>query len=165
MVNQWKTPRGPMAPVNKDGTPRAKPGKTPRPDDNKTDRLVMRLHPDVTAVLDFRAAEKGITRSKFVEQLLVGFLGSDPRNPKMNAIGKIERTGASPLMLRADHPHKFAERWQRFVSGYSGIFGAPPPVDWNEGEERFWSPVLDEKAPLPEDQWPPGDTSGDEDRK
>jgi hypothetical protein len=148
MVNYTKTPRGPMPDVNRDGAPRAKPGKVARPDDVKTDRLIMRLHPDVNALLDFRAAEKGITRSKYVEQLLVGFLGSDPRNPRLNAIGKIDRHGPSPLMIRADTPHKFAERWQRFVSGYSGIFGAPPPIDWNEGEERFWSPTLeDEGAP------------------
>jgi hypothetical protein len=164
MVNQWKTVRGPMAPVNKDGSPRAKPGKTPRPDDNKTDRLIMRLHPDMTALLDFRAEEKGLTRSKYVEQLLVGFLASDPRNPRLNAIGKIERSGPSPLMLRADQPHKFAERWQRFVSGYAGIFGAPPPVDWTDEERRFWSPVVDERAPLPEDQVS-GDGSGGKDEK
>jgi hypothetical protein len=140
MVNQPKTTRGPMSAVNRDGSPRAKPGKTPRPDDNKTGRLMMRLHPDVNEILDLRAEEKGLTRSKYVEQLLVGFLGSDPRNPRMNAIGKIDRSGQTPLAQRDASPHRFAERWQRFVGGYSGIFGAPPPVDWSEDGDRFWSP-------------------------
>lgn len=151
MVNEPKNPRGPMAPVNKNGSPRAKPGKPARPDDNKTDRLIMRLHPDVTAMLDFRAEEKGLTRSKYVEQLLVGFLGSDPRNPKMNAIGKVDRTAPSPLAQREASPHRYAERWQRFTSGYSGIFGAPPPVDWSDDGDRFWSPAVENDNRTPGD--------------
>ena len=151
MVNQPKTTRGPMPPVNRDGSPRAKPGKVARPDDNKTDRLIMRLHPDVTALLDFRAEEKGLTRSKYVEQLLVGFLGSDPRNPRMNAIGKIDRAAAPPLAQREASPHRFAERWQRFVSGHSGIFGAPPPLDWSDDGDRFWSPAIENADLAPGD--------------
>lgn len=91
-------------------------------------------------VIDLRAAERGLSRSAFVELVMVGFLSSDPRNPKISAIGRIDRTQPTPLQQRKASPHKFAERWQRFTMAHQALFGTPPSTDWLDDLDAFWDP-------------------------
>jgi hypothetical protein len=129
-------------------------GKPPTPELSRTDRLIMRAHPDLVSVVGLRAAERGMTRSKFIEQLLIGFLAADPRNPKISAIGKIDFSAPEPLDQRKANPHRFAERWQRFVSANTSVFGTAPPVDWPEEPDRFWT---NPNEPAQEDPHAAGD--------
>lgn len=140
MVNGLPRRKGPMPDVNKDGSPRARPGKLPDPEAAKSARLIMRMHPDLTEVLNLRAAERGMSRSKLIEQVLVGFLMADPRNPKMSPVGRIDRSQPTPLQMRESNPHRFAERWQRFVQAHQALFGMPPSTDWLDDLDAFWDP-------------------------
>jgi hypothetical protein len=123
------------------GFPRLKTGPRFNPDTARSDRLFMRIHPDMMELFDLRAEEKGMTRSKYVESILVGFMKSDPRNPKISAVGHIDRTAPLPEAMREENPHRFAERWQRFNTACTAVLGSPPPTDWYDETERYWRPT------------------------
>lgn len=122
-------------------------GPVAQPELVRSARMIMRMHPDLVDILDLRAAEKSMSRSKLIESVLLGYLQSDPRNPKLTTIGKIDDRAPTPLATREANPHRYAERWARFVTGHTVLFGAPPPTDWADEEERFWSPVSDDPNP------------------
>jgi hypothetical protein len=127
----------PRPPVNKDGRPRRKPGKPANPDDVRTERLSMRVHPDLAAILTARARERGITRSQYIEQLLVGWVKIDPRNPKIDAIGRIDVDAAPPLSMRLE-PLKFGERWARLATVMEALLGMRPADEWIEDEHGYF---------------------------
>jgi hypothetical protein len=137
MVKKPVTPRGPMPDINRDGTPRAKPGKLPRPEDVKSDRIIMRVHSDLLMILDARAKERGLTRSKYLEQLLIGWAKSDPRNWRLDSIGRRIPNLPAPRGLRKMDPLKFADRWQKFATAHTVLFGAPPPSDWFDQDDNY----------------------------
>jgi hypothetical protein len=123
-----------------------RPGRTARPEQTKSARLMMRMHPDLSEVLDLRAEEKGFSRAKLIEHILVGYLNSDPRNPRMSLIGKIDRDAPLPDVQRESNPHKFAERWQRFVTAHQALFGTAPPIDYADDIDRYWSPLTGDRT-------------------
>ncbi len=129
------TTRMPRPALNKDGTPRAKPGKKPRPADVRTDRLVLRVHQDLMEILTERARERGITRSAYVEQLLIGWVRLDPRNRKVDLIGKYDPAASTPAEMRQRSLVKFVERWRRFAEASLLLLGFEPPREWFEDEE------------------------------
>jgi len=134
MVKETTT-RRPRPPVNRDGSPRRKPGKKPKPDDVRTDRLVLRVHPDLMEILTSRAREKGETRSAYVEKLLVGWVRLDPRNRRVDLIGKYVPDAPDPEDVKKRSPLSWAKRWQRFGTASQLMLGAPPPSDWfDDGE-------------------------------
>jgi hypothetical protein len=53
----------------------------------------MRVHLDLLELVDIRARERGESRSRFIERLLVAFLQSDLRNPKNRSLGLILSDG------------------------------------------------------------------------
>lgn len=124
--------RGPMPDTNADGSPRGKPGVAADPAAAKSDRIIMRVHPDLLSIIDARAREKDLTRSKYLNQLLVGWSNADPRNPRLDAAGRRVETAPEPLQYQLARPLVFAERWQRFVTAHNAIFGHPPPAGWFE---------------------------------
>ena len=136
--------------VNKDGTPRKKPGKVAVPEDVKSDRLVLRVHPDLLAVLTERSRERGINRSQYVEKLLIGWANLDPRNPRLDLIGKAVKDAPRPdEVLRS--PLLYAARWQKFVTASSLILGFSPPAQWFEEDPRF-DPNYDPNYEHPEEK-------------
>ena len=146
MVKDSKT-RKPRPPINADGSPRRKPGKPPRPGDVRTDRLVMRVHHDLLELLTERARERGITRSNYVEQLLVGWVRLDPRNRQVDLIGKYLPNAPHPYEVQVRSPFAFAERWQKFATVSRLILGAEPPREWIENEDRGLVPNEDPRVP------------------
>lgn len=135
MVKDSKTKsgprRGPMPDTNFDGSPRGKPGPEPRPPgDTKSDRIIMRVHPDLLDVIDERAREKDLTRSKYLSQVLVGWANADPRNVRLDAAGRRVEGAPDPRELQKKRTLLFADRWQRYVSAHTAIFGHPPPTIW-----------------------------------
>jgi hypothetical protein len=113
-------------------------------------RMIMRQHPDLVEVLDLRAREMRMSRSKYIETVMMLYLATDPRNPKISNVGKIDRSLPSPLAQRDADPHRFAERWQRFVAAHIALFGNAPPSDWRDESEAFWSPT-DQSPPTEDD--------------
>lgn len=141
MVKDSKTrSRTPRPPINQNGTPRRKPGKPPRPGDVRTDRLVMRAHPDLMEILTERARERGLTRSAYVEQILVGWVRLDPRNRKVDLIGKYVPDAPTPQEFRLRHGLAWAERWVKFGSVSRALLGVQPPTEWVESEDRGPNP-------------------------
>lgn len=155
MVKQLQPKKRPD--VNKDGTPRQRPGKKPKPDDVKTDRLVLRVHPDLMSILTERARERGVNRSQYVEKLLIGWARLDPRNPRVDMIGKFDPTAPVPAEVRLRSPLAFADRWQKFASASQLLLGAEPPKEWFEDTEydRSVDPNPNIVAPDDEDMPPP----------
>jgi len=86
-------------------------------------------------VLTIRAREKGLTRSAYVEQLLVGWVRLDPRNRRVDMIGKYVEGAADPEDVKKRSPLSFAERWAKFSSASQLLLGAPPPPDWFESPD------------------------------
>ena len=136
MVKESKTkvPGGPL--------PR-RYGPVAKPDEARGDRLTLRMHPDILAVLAMRASERGISRSHLVEQILVGFMRIDPRNPRLDPVGRIVESAEPPLALRERSPVQLAERWQRFSTAHSIVLGSPPPADWLDDESGYWDAPSD----------------------
>lgn len=112
------------------GFPRKKPGPTPKPDDAKTDRLMMRIHPDLMEVLSERARERGINRSQYIEKILIGWVNLDPRNMQLDQIGKRSATAPSPTEVRKRSALDFTDRWRKFCSASALLLGFEPPKIW-----------------------------------
>ena len=112
------------------GRRRRSPRKTVEAGDTRTERLVLRVHPDLIEVLTVRARERGITRSAYVEQLLIGWVRLDPRNRRLDMIGKIIPGAQDPEELKRRSAFSFAERWSKFATVSRLLLGAPPPSEW-----------------------------------
>lgn len=122
--------------VKKDGiTAKRKPGKPPRPGEVRTEKLVMRVHPDLMEILTERARERGITRSAYVEQLLVGWVRLDPRNRRVDLIGKYDPAAPTPADLRQRSRVGFVERWRRLAEASLLLLGFEPPREWFEDDD------------------------------
>ena len=119
-----------MPAVNADGTPRGKPGKPPRPGEVRSDRLIMRMHPDLLGILSERAREKGLTRSQYVEQILIGWVRLDPRNRRIDMIGKYVQGAPDPADVKKRSAFSFADRWSKFATASRLLLGALPPSEW-----------------------------------
>lgn len=114
-------------------------GQPPKGDAARSDRLIMRIHPDVLPLLDQKAVEQGLTRSQFVEKLLVGWLRLDPRTPRIDAVGRLEvspapsrpgapvRSGSLPRPAEPSlSPHIFLSRWEKFCTAARLVMGWDP---------------------------------------
>jgi hypothetical protein len=120
----------PSTPPARTPLPRARPGPKPASPENARDfRLMMRFHPDLIEMLDIRARERGETRTRMIERILVSFLKADPRNPKMDAAGRIQ-ADADPPASRAGDPMRFGAAWARWVTLNDMLLGFRPPDDW-----------------------------------
>jgi hypothetical protein len=132
MVKEPKMRRGKMPAINADGRPRGKPGKPARPGEVRDARLIMRMHPDLLEILTERAREKGLTRSQYVEQILIGWVRLDPRNRRIDMIGKYVEDAPSPAQFQLRSSFRFAELWTKFGTVSRLILGSPPPSEWVE---------------------------------
>jgi hypothetical protein len=128
MVKNAKT-TGPRPAVNKDGSRRKKPGPTAQPDMAKTERLALRVHPDLIDILTARSRERGISRSQYVEKLLIGWANYDPRNPRLDLNG---RAVVPAPDARAKSSLGYLKRWQTFARMSQLLLGASPPREWIE---------------------------------
>jgi hypothetical protein len=114
-------------------------GQPPKGDSARSARLLMRVHPDLLPLVDVHARERGVTRSQFVEQMLIGFLRLDPRAPRLNAFGQLEppapgtpppvqtRPGAFPRPATPPNTHLFLRRWDDFRRASELVTGYVPP--------------------------------------
>ena len=136
-----KKPSPKSAEFRKPPLPRKRPGpKPPSPEDARDFRYMMRLHPDLIELLDIQAAERGETRTRFIEKILVGFLRADPRNPRTDAAGRIQADAGASLSAVND-PIKFGTAWALMQSLNQAILNASIPDDWAtaEGGYAVWA--------------------------
>ena len=83
---------------------RGKPGPAKRTEaENRSTRITLRAHDDLMKLLTLRAGEAGVSRSHYIERLLIRFLMADPRNPKLDSSGRIV-PGPTPYDLRSKDP-------------------------------------------------------------
>lgn len=137
---------GPRPDVNRDGSPRKKPGKKIPRSDLRADRLVLRVHPDLQSILTLRARETGVSRSTYAERVLLGWANADPRNPKVDSIGKFDPRAPSPADAQRANNLRFAERWAKFAQLSEQLLGVPPKREWFEQDPAdFWPPQTDEE--------------------
>ena len=123
---------GPRNPVTKRGVPRLKPGRKIPPADLRAERLVLRVHPDLQTILNVRAREKGISRSTYVEKVILGWLRADPRNPRLDMIGKRVGGATEPAELKQSNPLEFGQRWAKFDQVSQLILEEAPRKEWFE---------------------------------
>lgn len=115
--------------------PRAK--RQARPDDARSGRLILRAHPGLMQILTVRARVAGISRSRYIERLLIAWLNADPRNPRMDAVGKI-LGGFGQARFEALSELGKAERWTRYNAAHAAIFGHSLPDADFEDKSQWW---------------------------
>lgn len=120
--------------------PTSRTGRPPRPDDVRSARLILRAHPDLMNVLTVRARAAGVSRSRYVERLLIAWLNADPRNPKLDAVGKMSpfgwaRKNATETVLGN------AAKWERYNSAHKALFGVPLPDSDFEDQDLWWGSI------------------------
>lgn len=147
----------PRSAVVRGHLPRKKPGPVADPASARSDRLVLRTHPDLMSILTARAEERGISRSQYIEKILIGWCNLDPRNRRLDLNGKLVEGAPRPKELREKSPLAYAERWQRFASASDLILGSSPPREWFDVDEEFYDSLSSEdlKPADPGEQDPP----------
>jgi hypothetical protein len=115
-----------------------KPGPKIAESDIRTERLAMRVHPDLIHIVDQRAREQNLTRSAYIERLLVGYIQADPRNPKIDSRGKLVENAASPLEMMNKDSIRFGEKWSRFNQAHAILMGTEAPKKWIEEYKDYW---------------------------
>lgn len=117
--------------------PRVKPGPKVAEDDVKHERLTLRVHSDLIDILQRRADERNMSRSAYVEGLLIAWVQADPRNPKVDSRGKIVKNAPTPLELMNKDSMKFGARWAEFNRLYAALFGQSAPAKWIEPDDHW----------------------------
>lgn len=94
-------------------------GGRPRRDPNtlRTDRLVIRVHPDLMTWLGRLSAENGITRSMLVERTLVSFVNLSQPQPILDYMGRELKSEPPPQSRPLGTPESFRSIWQRAIGG------------------------------------------------
>ncbi|MCA6098169.1 hypothetical protein [Bradyrhizobium australafricanum] len=98
-------------------------------------RLVMRVQQSLNDLVDIRARERGESRSRFIERLLVAFLQADPRNPELDAWGRVLTDG--PTLSKAHDAVRFGAAWAKFVALNESLLGFKPPDRWLDEPSDF----------------------------
>lgn len=129
------------------GTEKDLGGRPPRDADTlRTERLVLRVHPDFLDVLTERAEEQRMTRSRYVEELLRGILALDPRNPRFDRNGKIDPNAPTAAQLQLRNPLHYLQMAAAAGGMQAGFFPQPGQFVHPPGYEP---PPPDENDPLP----------------
>jgi hypothetical protein len=111
------------------------------PATHRSGRLVLRVHPDFMATLTLRADEQRMTRSRFVEEILMGVLALDPRNPRFDKFGRIDPKAATAQQRQLNNPISYLNQIAAFSGLNASVFpqlrpqlppGWTPPQDENE---------------------------------
>jgi hypothetical protein len=113
--------QGSMDNTVKDSKPKKKraAGRPTRdPDSLRTERLVVRIHPDLMGWLSKISSENGITRSLLVERTLVAFINlSQPDGAEvLDHMGR-ELKSEPPADAPLGTPGSFKSVWRRAIGG------------------------------------------------
>jgi hypothetical protein len=109
-------------PMTKKTAPRR--GRQPQdPRTIRSERLVLRVHPDLMATLDQLARESIVSRSQLVERTLISFCNMDPRI-HLDLTGRRTEPGTNQPNLLAT-PADFQRRWKGFAALRAAALGQP----------------------------------------
>jgi hypothetical protein len=111
-----------MVTITKTGKIRKQNRSRIKPGDARQERLVLRIHPDLMAVLIQRSRESGLTRSQYVERILVGYV-VNVEGAELDAIG---RRVVGPVVSAVADPFLALRR----------PAGAKPPLTYQLPPER-----------------------------
>ncbi|WP_063994844.1 hypothetical protein [Bradyrhizobium sp.] len=115
-----------------------KAAKSDDGDETRSERIAMRMHPDLVRILDKRADEKNLSRSAYIESILIGWVRADPRNPRVDPRGKLVEGVPSPKEYLVQNALGYANRWQSFNQAYRVLFGTAAPDDWEKNPTDYW---------------------------
>ncbi|RXH16925.1 hypothetical protein [Bradyrhizobium guangzhouense] len=104
----------------------------------REERIAMRAHSDLIAILDRRAEEKGQTRSAYIESLLIAWVKADPRNPRIDNRGRLIPDAPTPAELQKANPQRYTDRWVQFNRAFNALFGTDVPREWREEWQEHW---------------------------
>lgn len=112
-------------------------GGRPKRDPNtlRTERLVVRIHPDLMEHLTEMSQENGITRSLLVERCLVQFINLSKGEPILDYMGRElteEPNKAAPLGT----PESFRNIWRRAIGGDPQPRKRPPGWQPNRSDDE-----------------------------
>ena len=85
-------------------------------------RYVMRMHPDLADGLNKLADESGLSRSLFVERILISFVNQDPRMA-LDHIGRRVRHDIPPTPVPPGSLASFGRQWQRWSALRHDVLG------------------------------------------
>lgn len=98
------------------------------PGDVRTMRLAQRIHPHLMAVLDQRSREYGITRSQFIERVLIDYLNQNEHS-QLDAIGR--------WVVNAEWNPRMARRLDQLPTSSKDIeIGKQVEREWREAQEN-----------------------------
>jgi hypothetical protein len=104
----------------------------------RSERLTMRVHPHLMHILDMRAAERNLSRSAYIESILIAWTAADPRNPKIDSGGKLVDGAPTPIEQMNKNSLAFGAKWAKFNQAYAILFGQSAPSQWVEEPEDHW---------------------------
>src|ERR1700681_4607533 len=82
--------------VSKPSPAKKTAGRRPGPpEDVRTERLVVRMHPDLVESLTERAKVYGVSRSQYVERILIGYLNMQEGQKPLDGIGRYLKSPAA----------------------------------------------------------------------
>jgi hypothetical protein len=87
----------------------------------RSERLVLRVHPDLMETLEKLARESGVSRSQMIERTLITFCNLDPR-VHLDMTGRKTEPGADQPSLLAT-PADFQRRWKGFAAVRAAALG------------------------------------------
>src|SRR5262249_33895294 len=111
------------------GRPRIDPGS------KRAYRFVMRMNSDLADVLNLLSDESGLSRSVFVERILISFVNQDPRI-RLNHVGRkvdTASTGAAPPGSLAS----FGAQWRRWQALRHDVIGEDVPSAYGAAQPSF----------------------------
>jgi hypothetical protein len=122
-------------------------GGRPKRDPNtlRTERLVIRIHPDLMNSLTELARSNGITRSLLVERSMISFVNMSNGEPLLDFMGRALTgpAGVSPLGTM----ESFHQIWKRAVGGRY----VPPDPNKKVVLPPDWEPMPSDISRNPED--------------
>jgi len=102
----------------------------------RTERLVVRIHPDLMQCLTDLAKDNGITRSMLVERAMVSFVNLSAGAPILDTMGR-RLHGTEPAGHALGTPASFNQIWKRAVGGtYAPPKSRVQPPGWEPISEN-----------------------------
>jgi hypothetical protein len=80
------------------------------PEDVRTERLVVRMHPDMFTSLTDRAKVYGVSRSTYVERILIGYMNAQEGQKTLDLTGRFVRDEATRKAMMTSP----ADTWAAF---------------------------------------------------
>lgn len=106
------------------------PGGRPRqdPDSLRTERLVLRIHPDLMKALTDLAQNNGITRSMLIERAMIALINEqNPGGLLLAMNGRKLLSADPPTRSPLGTPDSFKQLWSRVIGGKPANPNPQPP--------------------------------------